>query len=294
MELKETLKHIVDEYGRKALKSGRLLNLLADLNVSYEYPSMKFILKIMLEEGIVVRLSGAEITKMEADLCLGDITEKYGFQRKVSSMVINSILFAVGKNECFVNDETEIKPINSPKLNNDSHILFSGISLGESVSDIAKYLTTRGFNKKKTESYDIIMSGVFCGIHNVRLCVLGSPHGLTRGIALHFGADPTSMKLDHANKLYDLLKRKYGEPIKFFEKFKIIGIGKDFDYYCNNILLFSEAVENFDTLIDIEWKVDGGTIEMKWFGEAMYLIYNDRINCEYIENHSNEFNISCI
>lgn len=294
MELKETLKYVVDEYGRNTLRSGSLLNLLADCNVSYESPSMKFILKTMIDEGVIARLSGTEITQMVVDSCLVDLTEKYGFRSDVSSIVVNSILFALGKTDCIVNDESEINSINTPKLNNDSHIVFSGISLGKSVSDIAKYLATRGFNRKKTNSYDIIMNGEFCGIHNVRLCVLGSPHGLTRGVSLHFGDDPTCMKLGHANKLYDLLKRKYGQPFKFFEKFKIIGVGKDFDYYCKNILLFSEAEEHFDTLIDIEWKVDGGTIEMKWFGETMYLLYNDRINCEYIESHSDEFNISSI
>ncbi len=162
------------------------------------------------------------------------------------------------------------------------------------MADIVRHLKTRGFDQKEKKSYDIIMKGEFCGIHNVRLCVLGSPHGLTRAIALHFEDTPAVVKLDYANKLYDLLNRKYGKPSKFYEKFKILGPGIGFDYYCANRSLFSEAEKDFDTLIEIEWKVEGGTIEMNWYGEAMYLMYQDALNNEYIKAHQDEFDISSI
>lgn len=294
MELHETLKNIVDKYGRETLRSARLLNMLADYNVSYEYPSMKFILKIMVEEGIIKTLTDEATATIDVNSCLFDLTEKYGFRSEVSSKVVNSILRALGKTECLVNVE-EVKNTPNPKQpNKDSHIVFSGISLGESVADIARHLKTRGFDQKEKKSYDIIMKGEFCGIHDVRLCVLGSPHGLTRAIALHFGEEPSLLKLEYANKLFDLLKRKYGKPSKFFEKFKIIGPGMDLDYYCENILLFSEAEEKFDTLLEIEWKVEGGTIEMKWYGEAFFLSYHDALNNEYIKAHQDEFDISSI
>lgn len=294
MELNETLKKIVNEYGRETLKSGRLLNLLADYNVSYEYPSMKFILKVMIDEAKIKTLTDDTATTADVNSCLFDLTEKYGFRNEVSSKVVNSILWALGKTECLVNVETGKNTTNPNQSNKDSHIVFSGISLGESVADIARHLEKRGFDKKETKSYDIIMNGEFCGIHDVRLCVLGSPHGLTRAIALHFGEEPALMKFEYANKLYDLLQRKYGKPSKFYEKFKIIGPGMDFDYYCDNILLFSEAEEKFESLIEIEWKVESGTIEMRWFGESMFLTYQDALNNEYIKNHQDEVDISSI
>lgn len=294
MELHETLKNIVNKYGRETLTSARLLNMLADYNVSYEYPSMKFILKVMIDEAIINILVKKTATTIDANSCLFDLTEKYGFRSEVSTKVVNSILWALGKTECLVNVEAIKNTPNPNQPNKDSHIVFSGISLGESVVDIARHLETRGFDKTETKSYNIIMNGEFCGIYDVRLCVLGSPHGLTRAIALHFGEEPSLLKLEYANKLFDLLKRKYGKPSKFFEKFKIIGPGMDLDYYCENILLFSEAEEKFETLIEIEWKVEGGTIEMNWFGESMFLMYQDALNNEYIKNHQDEIDLASL
>lgn len=294
MELRETLKNIVSQFGRELLNSGRLLNILADYNVSFEYPSMKFILKVMIDESIIKILTHEAVTMTDVNSCLFDLTEKYGFRSEVSSIVINSILWALGKPEYLVKDQTSKNTTVPNQLNTDSHIVFSGISLGESASDIAKHLQTRGFDKKKTKSYDIIMRGEFCGISDVGLRIVGSPHGITRSIGLNFGKNLNSTQLEYANKLYDLLYRKYGNPSKFFEKFKLIGSGMDFDYYLKNILLFAEAEKHYDTLLEIEWKVEGGTIEMNWMGDVLFLSYIDALNDEYIQNHQDEIDMASI
>ena len=94
--------------------------------------------------------------------------------------------------------------LTSPEIPEDNHIVFSGISLGHSMKEIANHLSNRGFQTVRVKPYQIKMSGTFCDIDDVELFINGSPLGVTKNIYLSVNSIATgsvSLSVSEASSL---------------------------------------------------------------------------------------------
>lgn len=295
--LKAIIKSLVENRGTECLENVQTINILSDCQAFADCIPAKFVLKTVIQEGFATKLIKIEaqgiFTKAIAEKIVDDLYSKYGIRRDISTIVINALLYALNlpeiQDESVVEAAKNLMSSNNPK---DEHIIFSGISLRHSMKEIANHLSNRGFQTVRVKPYQIKMSGTFCDIDDVELFINGSPLGVTKNIYLQVNSSPTSLYVGWSNKLYDLIHSKYGSPYKSIDTLDTIG--NDFDHFTHHILKYSEMVENYLEILDCEWSVKGGTIELNWMGRKIALTYKDSLNTEQAEIHQEKFNADSI
>lgn len=295
--LKSRIKSIVEERGIQCIKNPLLVNELADYKAYEECICAKFILKTIIEEkytDTLCRLIGiGAYTDTVAKRIIEDLYSKFGFRKDAAFYVINSLIYALGFPELPVeNPQTPSSNSKHSNKEDNNHIIFSGISLSHSLSEIEKHLLTRGFKTAQSKPYQCKMAGTFCGIDDVELFINGSPLGVTKNITIKIENQASSLHFNYSNDLYKLIHNKYGMP--YFSLDPLSTIGSDFDHYCRNILEYNESVEDYKDILDFKWKVTGGEIELNWIGERLYLIYTDTDNTNSAEQHQKQFNLDSI
>lgn len=295
--LKEKIKLLVDERGKDILKEVLAVNILADSLAFTDCFPTKYVLKTVIQEGYTSYLckiiSDGAYTQTVAEKIVEDLYSKYGMRRDISTIVINALLYAMNipeiQDKSMVESSDELTPSNNPE---DNHIVFSGISLGHSMKEIANHLSNRGFQTVRVKPYQIKMSGTFCDIDDVELFINGSPLGVTKNIYLQVNSIATSLYIGWSNTLYDLIHFKYGNPRIFIDALDTIG--NDFEHFTHNILKYSDMEEHYQEILNCEWDVAGGTITLNWMGRNMALTYKDSANTEQAEIHQEKFNADSI
>lgn len=293
--LKSTIKSLIQKNGIQYIYEHQFINVLSDLQAFVDNPATKFVLKTVIQEGFAKNLQShsqnESDTTIFAERLMEELYTKFGFRKDISIIVLNALLYALGhkelpcKRQC-VDNGVFIAPCE------DSHIKFSGISLSHSLEEIENHLLKRGFKTVKASPYQISMMGTFCGINNVALYINGSPLGVTTAIVLRIQNEATCLYISWGKKLYDLLLNKYGKPTRFVDQ--LLTIQNDFDYYCKNILRYTEMIDKYNTLYQYEWDVIGGTIELCWVGNVLILQYTDTLNVNAAHLHQQQFDLDCI
>lgn len=294
--LKSILKSVIGKYGLNFIEDPRFINVLNDYRAFAEEPATKFVLKIFIHEGfvrnIVFHISQRSYSHALARKILDDLYFVYGFRRDVSIIVVNAFLFALGQQELSFDCALHENKMATSSESQEKHIIFSGISLSHSIDDIAKHLLTRGFKKSKSMPYNISMKGTFCGINGVELYISGSPLGVTRSVSLDFGDYGGCIFIDYSSQLYSLLFNKYGKPDHIYDPLNTVH--GDIEYYIKNTLAYSDMRDNYKEIIKYRWNVEGGEIELRWWGKSLSLTYKDTLNIELAARHQKQFNAESI
>lgn len=295
--LKTIIKSLVENRGTECLEEVQTINILSDCQAFVDCIPAKFVLKIVIQEGFATKLikivAQGVYTKAIAEKIIDDLYSKYGMRRDISTIVINALLYALSLPE--IQDESVVETkenLTSPEIPEDNHIVFSGISLGHSMKEIANHLSNRGFQTVRVKPYQIKMSGTFCDIDDVELFINGSPLGVTKNIYLSVNSIATSLYVGWCNKFYDLIHSKYGNPCIFVDPLDTIG--NDFNHFTRHILKYSDMEEHYKDIINCEWDVKGGIIQLNWIGRNMTLTYKDSANTEQAEIHQEKFNADSI
>lgn len=175
MELHKAIKEIVSLKGKEIIFNAQIINFLHDYQAFKEKPAAKYIIKILIQEGILssylveTQNNGSSIVTNSFVLSLEN---KYGFDKGLSEYVLNCFLYAIG--ECKENQIT--KKENNLSRNNSvtnvkEHLLFEGHSIDGDVWKFAKYLESEGCKLTVTSDRDnynyqcaLLYSGD-CGIY---------------------------------------------------------------------------------------------------------------------------------
>lgn len=289
--LKTVLKKLVSANGFDCLEEERFINVLSDCRAFDDCAAAKYVLKTVIDRGFARRLyANVEAGMYSEDVAIRIVDElfsKYGFRKDVAEYVINGLLQALNQEELSVifSDNT----IASSVSNDDSHIKFSGISLGHSIKEIASYMLTRGFKEERVMPYEIKMTGTYCGNDNCVLYIYGSPLGVTKCVKVYC---ETGIMFEPCNKLYNLLENKYGLPYSIEDPLQ--SLKNDFNYYLKNICKYSRMQDDYSTVVDCKWNVEGGNIDLHWFGRGIWLTYTDEVNSAMAEQHQEQFNVESI
>lgn len=289
--LKSTLKSIVDKKGPNCLKDIQIINILSDCQAFEDHSFAKFILKTIIQEGIAEKLYNIIIkgtySRTIGESIVGTLFSKYGIHMEFAIYVVNALLFALDQSELSLDMSSKDDSSHS-EHNVDNHIIFSGISLIHPINEIRDYLVKRGFTPIKSSSYRITMRGGFCGINDVELIINGSPAGVTKNIIISFDDKTPSLYIDWCRELYELLRNKYGEPCIAIDPLNTVK--NDFTYYIKNLLTYDTIIGNYDDVFRYEWRVIGGEIKFRWYGNFMHIYYIDTINTNLAEKYQQQFN----
>lgn len=289
--LKSIIKSIVEARGYKCIKDPHIVNEVADYRAYEECIPSKFIIKTIIQEGyadtLCSHIENGSYSDSIAERIVEDLFSKFGFRKDIAILVVNSLLYALNLSELpYANAEVP----SDDKAN--KHIIFSGISLSHSINEIKDHLLKKGFANAKVRPYQIKMIGTFCGINDVKLYINGSPLGVTKNIALQFNDIAPSLNFNWGNELFELIHKKYGEPSSAVDPLDTIG--HTYDYFCKNILEYSEMMKHYKDIFKYKWQVEGGEIELCWMGDSLTLNYKDTVNINLADQHQKQFNMESI
>lgn len=284
MELHKAIKQLIESYGVDILNDNRLLNILGDYKAFEEVPASKYILRDIVAEGAIKRLSGCSHDNIELTIknLSSDIVKKYGY---IPSLVIYNL-----KCIAFALEQTTIEPT-LPKSETSynqineitDHISFKGVSFSENIKEFVKKLLESGLTideryKKlldksinKPEGFYIELKGSFAGVYGCRITI--GTTWLTHSV-YHVSVLFPWFEKDTINRydwerikaryfqLKDSLAEKYGQPLSFDE----ITVDEP----------VLDGFENDMEEIECLFKLKNGSIQLSWLG----VFYEDKANSE--------------
>lgn len=229
MKLQDAISSIIELKSTSILNNVLVLNILSDYNAFDEVPSSKNVLKNVISEGYMEKILFAHDNQLDL-LCssqtyINELYEKYGFRKDSSVYVVNSILIGLGYNH--INDyKTEeeflIEPKQNttivPKTKTGNHILFRGIEIDGTVSNICSELEKLGYSAPIfLESGSAVVEGDFAGVPNCEILIVKSRYADFVWKIVVFMPEENnwySLKVDY-ERFKNMFTRKYGQPDSF-------------------------------------------------------------------------------
>ncbi len=298
MALKEAIKSLIEAKGLDILKSPMSLNILSDYNAFSEYPSSKNILRNIISEGYLDKLSFF----YKNQLPIGDaprayvmeLYQKLGFRKDVSLYVINSLISALGYNsiKMSTNDNNwEYNKSNSANIPNSDdskdHISFYGIPLSKKREEIALELQKKGYAIIEKNSKLVALQGEYIGIDDVVIRLFGRPNDIVADVSVNIDNTYFSLYKINEEHIISLLTEKYGEPSESIRNYYDC---EEFD----GILLFKNIDENKPEALDYKWIVKGGYIQVTSILGSIRIDFIDEINKEITQRESNQRNLDSL
>lgn len=144
MELHQALRNIVNLCGVDILKEQRILNILADFNAYDSMPSIKFILKTVIEEGYMNQLIGKGKWDISCDKLIDTFVSSTGLERTIVQYLFSCVGYALG----WFKDEPSL----SNGTSNSTSTNIASRSVKSSVSP------THGKRMSKDDMFDYLLS----------------------------------------------------------------------------------------------------------------------------------------
>ena len=226
MELSEAIKSLIEGQGIQALNCPRSLNILQDYKAFVNYPASKTVIRVVLEEGIGKRIvseynKGGNLTDL-AFRSVPILSVNYGFREDIAIDTLNSILIGLGETNLLSpipdssmpnrqSNTSTSQPLALEKTGGENHLLFKGIPITGSVSEIQYSLVKDGFiDPIKWDNY-LRMEGAFAGYSPVYI-YLYYPNVANRiyHIEVCFGDKIQFQKEDIFENIKHNLIKKYG------------------------------------------------------------------------------------
>ena len=296
MELFKALKTVVDLQGNDILKDSRLINILSDFKAYEETPAAKFLLKILINEGLMAKLlvehnSFTDISTLIATN-KGVLSDIYGFKDNVSEYVLNCLAYAQG----WTDEIPSLATVSNDNLPNSSqskkvevtiddgkHLLFKQFPITGDVNALIKQLSSSGYTIAEPYNYvynAASLIGSFAGNNDCNVAVIGTPRShLACGVMVFLQEHHIWYTIkDQYEKIKNQLTKKYGNPetYEYFLDPFYEGDGSEltalFSDHCTWMSIFKTAK---------------GTISVSMTSKSKVLItYQDKINQEIREQEA--------
>lgn len=295
MTLKDAIKTLIDAKGLDVLKTPMSLNILSDFNAFEEYPASKNILKNIISEGYLDKIAffyDNGIPVGDAPTAYArELYHKLGFRSDVSTYVLNAILEALGFCQIAnsIDHEVHINSNNTSLVDSasENHIVFNGISLGESMKTIISKLCNKGFEIVERHHNRIHLKGTFCGEENAEIMIFGDKSGIVSSVRVIINSFAEVIYRINEERFINLLSSKYGTPYKADKNYV------DLSLLFDDIMNF-ELIDSTKEALDYRWKVDGGEIQLHTITGSLFIEYTDDINLEISRVNTENDNLASI
>lgn len=293
MDLYYAIKYAIDIKGNDILMDDNLINILNDFKAYVEVPASKYLIKSMLNEGVMAKLLMERQQSTDIKFLLSsyknDLTEIYGFKIDLAEYVINSIAYALGWiNETPSFNKNKVKSINDVSLNetlseffdDGQHLLFKQIPITGDIHKFINQLTNVGYSLIEPYSnvyHAATLLGSFAGNNNCTIAALGTPKSsIAYAVMIFFQEHHIWYTLkDQYMLIKNQLSKKYGAP-QSYENFM--------DPYLEGDGMELTALWSDHCTYLSVFNVDNGKITVSMSKEAKVLIsYQDQINNEIKE-----------
>ena len=230
MELYNALKTVIELQGRDILKDPRLINILSDFKAYEDIPASKYLLKNMINEGLMAKLLLEYQSSPDAETLLAShrlsLSDTYGFKEDIADYVLNSLAYAQGwiSEEPSFNIhhtpdglyEGQINPIDTPE-DDGQHLLFKQFPINGDVNSFIRQLTASGYTLVEpfNSEYNIAsLKGTFAGNTDSIIAVFVTPKSkIVYSVMVFFQEHHIWYTLkDEYEKVKAQLTRKYGTP----------------------------------------------------------------------------------
>ena len=297
MELYNALKKVVELQTQDILKDVKLINILSDFRAYDDMPSSKYLLKYLINEGLMANLLFEYQPQKDVDLLLSThinlISDIYGYKENLSDYVIKSIAYALGWTTIiptitsFSSNETnkDVTLQNDvPIIDDGKHLLFKQFPITGDVNTFIQNLTSAGYRLVEPYNYTYhaaSLIGSFAGNNDCTIAVIGTPKTHIACCVMVFMQEHHiwyTLK-DQYEKVKNQLKKKYGTPesYEFFSEPYYEGDGSELTALWSDHCTY---LSNFST--------ENGKVGVSMSKEAKVLIiYQDRINIEIQESENN-------
>ena len=233
MELHNALKTIIEQQGNEILKDYRLVNILSDFNAYGDVPASKFLIKNMINEGVMAKLMSEHMSPVDVETKLAShrliLSDTYGFKEDLVDYVLSCLAYAIGWTTAIPSlgmlktgfSGNSIKEGNGmplqPTDDGKPHLLFKQYPITGDINIFIKQLESIGFIVEEPFStyYNYgVMRGKFAGVNNCVLDVVATPisHTACR-VIVEF---PPKHTWDDLKAQYEEFKtrlsKKYGSP----------------------------------------------------------------------------------
>lgn len=231
MELYNALKKVVELQTEDILKDVKLINILSDFKAYDDIPSSKYLLKYMINEGLMANLLYEYKTQSDVSILIGThsklLSDTYGYKDYLASYVIDCIAFSLGwineipsinkqsKNESSENTEAPIPP----QIVDDghSHLTFRQLPITGDIYAFINNMESFGYKVEMPYSNEYcvaIMKGQFAGINNCQVIVVSTPRTkIACRVVISLPEEQVWFKLiSQYNEFKEKLTKKYGKP----------------------------------------------------------------------------------
>lgn len=231
MALKDALTTLIDVKGLSILKSKQSLNILSDYRAFEEHPASKNILKIIIEEGYLEKITfihenGLPIAASALQY-VSELYNKFGFRRDISVYVINAIFEALGYESPIPSEsgivETEATAFPTPKesfipTDDGTHLVFKGIPINGHSDAVAQALQMQGFKfGHNLENGSKALEGCFAGVNDCSIMVINSPFiNSVWKIAVFMPKNNNWWNIKNEyGRFKAMFSKKYGQPASY-------------------------------------------------------------------------------
>jgi len=298
MELYNALKKVVDLQTEEILKDVKLINILSDFKAYDDMPSSKYLLKYMVNEGLMANLLYEYQSQNDVNILLDShktlLSDTYGYKESLADYVVKSLAYALGwvpdipsisdnnKNSCTTNT-TPVQ--SSPQIIDDGkHLLFKQFPITGDVKTFIQNLLNEGYVLNEPYNYTYhaaSLTGSFAGNNDCSIAVIGTPRTHIACCVMVFLKEHHiwyTIK-DEYEKIKNQLSKKYGNPesYEYFMDPYYEGDGSEltalYADHCTYLSMFNTA---------------NGKISVSMSSDAKVMItYQDKINIEIQESEQN-------
>lgn len=297
MELYKALKTVIDLQGPEILKDQRLINILGDFKAYEEAPAAKFLLKSIINEGLITKILVDYSSATDASVVISTnrrlLSNTYGFKEKIADYVLKCLAFAQGLiyevpslSSTAMEELSDIESSNYPETieNDGKHLLFKQFPITGDVNSFINLLLKNGYSLAEPYNYTYnaaSLMGSFAGNSDCQIGVIGTPKSHIACTVMIFLQEHHiwySIK-DQYEKIKNQLIKKYGSPEshEYFLDPYYEGDGSELTALYSQHCAF---ISTFDT--------PNGKVSVSMTGDAKVLIaYQDKINNELKDKEEN-------
>lgn len=297
MELYNALKKVVELQTEDILKDIKLINILSDFKAYDEYPSAKYLLKYMINEGLMANLLFEYQPTKDIELLLTShiniLSNTYGYKEDLSKYVIRCIAYGLSWtselptiSSCISNETNNSSVIQTvePIIDDGQHLLFKQFPITGDVNSLIQALSSSGYKLEEPYNYTYhaaALSGPFAGYNDCSIIVVGTPKTHLACAVMVFLQEHHiwhTIKSQY-EQIKSQLTKKYGNPesYEFFSDPYYEGDGSELTALFSDHCTWSSY-----------FKTSNGTISVSMTNNYKVLIvYQDKINQEIKEQEDN-------
>lgn len=297
MELFNALKKVVELQTEDILKDVKLINILSDFKAYDDCPASKYILKYMINEGLIANIIFEYNSSKDVELLLSShisqLSDTYGFKENLSEYVIKCLAYGLGwvtdipimgsrSPNDYVDNSTkqEIEPIKD----DGQHLLFKQFPITGDINSFIQNLISAGYTL--TEPFNAVYHGAcfrgqFAGNNDCSIVVFATPKShITCCVMVNLQEHHIWYTIkDEYEKIKKQLTKKYGSP-ESYEYFMD-------PYYEGDGSELTALYSDHCTYMSI-FQTTNGRISVSMTSDSKVMIaYQDKINMDIKDSEAN-------